>query len=418
MAAAAVVAASLSWMAAASALAAAPNILSHVPTAAYCCHGYANDTVDPAQAAPYLTWASSPDPAGAAADRAVGIANVYRYVDTFRVYSGDHAYRSVAGGQYASAVARDCAGAQVETQRPGFLISPYAAQALGLLADELTYRYDPNYTAYFIDDVDAYKYGLKNGPPCNANQPWREPETTEENASLLRRVRIDVHGTQIAPILIVNGLADYASDPALHAAPLGLLDVPNVIGGMCEGCFADNTPDKLASGAEWQDDADLEIRTIRMHKIFWDYVRYIDDNAAARIYTFASFMLAWDPSYSVYQTAYAPLSRGQLHVTPETGIVAYQPLKPIASVEQLRDAGGTYFREYRACYYRAKPLGGCAFVVNSDSSAHAIPALSQRYAHAVSIRNNAMVLEGGSVSFDDAFSNHSLSPLSAIIVTH
>ena len=393
------------------------DVPAHVPTAAYCCAGYGNDLVSPQQAAPYVSWAANPSAAGAAADRAAGIEHVYEYIDTFRIYRGDHAFATLSRLSASSVLAHNCHGESVATTRPGYLASPFAPGTLQLFDDELTYRYDPAYTAYFIDDVDDYKYGLQNGPPCVGEPPqmWREPDTARAYAALLRDARARVGGGTIAPPLIFNGLSDYAGVPELHAVPLVLFDVSNVIGGMCEGCLGDNSPDKLAGGAEWRDDEDLELQTIRRRKIFWDYVRYIANQPAARLYTFASFMLTWHSRYTVYQTAYAPNAAGGLHVTPETGIVAREPRKQIESVDALRAEGGAYVREYRACYYRGRPLGGCAFIVNSDANASLPrPRLEGDYRHTV-VLSGGMVLEGGTVSVEGPPLPERLAPLSAAI---
>ncbi|HEY1729322.1 MAG TPA: hypothetical protein VGG22_13170 [Candidatus Baltobacteraceae bacterium] len=398
---------------------AAVPVEAHVPTAAYCCHGYANDTVAPSSAAPYLTWAATPDNPGADADRAAGIQNIYRYVDVFKVYQGDHLYAAVDGGKYAATRATNCGGVLIRTESPpGYLTNPRSPQTLNLLDEELAYRYYPAYNAYFIDDADAYRYGLTNGPPCIGNTPWPEPATAEQDATLLAAARIQVAGRSIVPNLIFNGLSDYVDKGDQYTVPLAMLKPANVLGGMCEECFAGNKPDKVTYDTEWRDDLGLEIKTERMRKIFWLYVRYIANNPAARAYTFASYMLAWDPKFSVYQTAYAPNQAGQLHVTPETQLVAHDPLKGnIESVDELRDPAGTYVREYAHCYYRRSPIGGCAFVVNSDrSAARSRPHLAQNYNHTAAL-HGGMVLEGGTLSFDGPPMPGSLAPTTGYILT-
>jgi hypothetical protein len=391
----------------------------HVPTGVYCCHGYANDSVASSAAAPYVTWASA-DATGAKADHQAGIQNVYRYIDVSAVYNGDHAYPLIAGGPLSAARALNCSGQPIEiaSHNGGFLTDPSRPETVKLLDQEITYEYDPAFTAYFVDDIDAYRY-VKNGPPCSGNPPapWREPAAAQAYASMLGGVSLDIGGRTIVPEIVVNALSVFANQPALHTAPLGVLTPANVLGGMCEDCYGSNTPDAVKGGAEWQDDEDLEIQTIRIHKLFWDYVRYIANVPAARIYTFASFMLAWNPQYSVYQTAYKPDVPGQLHVTPETGIVAYEPVKTqVGSVNDLRDAGGTYVREYRTCYYRRAPIGSCAFIVNSDNVAHSAPHLAMAYRHTVTVAGG-MVLEGGTVSTNGPAMPQTIGPTTALIAT-
>ena len=397
---------------------AAPEPEAHVPTAVYCCQGYANDTVPPSSAAPFVTWATTGD-AGARADRAAGIENTVDYVDVGRVYQRDRAYPLVAAGRFAAARAVNCAGQPITTSPAGFMTDPFKPETLSLLDDELAHAYSPAFSAYFLDDVDAFRWGMTNGFPCRGNPPapWSEPSASYAYGALLGGVRIGAGDRSIAPNIIMNGLSQYADRPAMHAIPLNVMRAANVIGGMCEGCLADNSPDKLKGGEEWQDDVDLEIKTVRMHKIFWDYVRYLANDPHARLYTFASFMLAWDPRYTVYQTAYQPVTAGQLHVTPETQLVAHDPIKGgYDSVSGLRDGEGTYVREYRQCYYRQNAIGACAFVVNSDSGAHPAPLLAQRYGHTMTVEGG-MVLEGGHVSLDGPAMPQTVPGMTGFVLT-
>lgn len=395
---------------------AATRVESHIPTGVYCCHGYANDTVSPAEAAPYVTWANT-DHTGADADHAGGIKKVVQYIDIGRVYRGDRAYPLVEGGRFSGALARNCGGQPIATSPAGYMTDPFSPHTLGLLNDEISYNYDPAFSAYFVDDVDALRWGMLNGPPCREGRSWSEPSASIAYASLLASVRVNAGGREIVPKIIMNGLSQYTDKPELHTVPLNTLRPANVIGGMCEGCFGDNSPDNLKTGVEWQGDADLEIKTVRLRKIYWDYVRYIANDPHARLFTYASFMLAWDPEYTIYQTAYKPNSAGQLHVTPETQFVAHDPVKRgFDSIEALRDRGGTYVREYRECYYRARPVGACAFVVNSDSNAHTAPRLSREYRHTMMV-SGGMVLEGGSVSLDAPPMPSTIPPMTGMVLT-
>ena len=110
-----------------------------------------------------------------------------------------------------------------------------------LLDEELAYRYDPAYTVYFLDDVDAIRWEVANGPMCTGNppSPFSEPAVAKAYADLLGALRIDVAGKTIVPKIVLNGLSEYDDKPALHVTPLYALTPPNVIGGMCEGCYAD-----------------------------------------------------------------------------------------------------------------------------------------------------------------------------------
>jgi hypothetical protein len=288
---------------------------------------------------------------------------------------------------------------------------------LSLLEDEIAANYSPDFAAYFVDDIDSFRWGMTNGTPCLGSEPWSEPATSNAYGTMLRSVRVDVRGHVVVPRIIMNGLSQYADRPAMWTVPLNTLRGSNVIGGMCEGCYGDNTPDTLKRGDEWQGDVEIEIATVKQRKIYWDYVRYIANDPAARLYTFASFMLAWDPDYTLYQTAYKTNTVGQLHVTPETQLVAHNPRKrDIDAVAKLRDSSSNFVREYQDCYYRRQSIGPCAFVVNSDSSAHQAPRFSTEYRHTVAL-SGGMVLEGGSVSLQGPPMPATIPPVTGWILT-
>lgn len=86
---------------------------------------------------------------------------------------------------------------------------------------------------------------------------------------------------------------------------------PNVLGGMCESCYLNNAG--VVSGTNWQRQEQGEIASIQAHKIFWAYARNTtaansSTGQALRMYGYASFLLTYDPQYTMYQTAlYTPL---------------------------------------------------------------------------------------------------------------
>jgi hypothetical protein len=84
---------------------------------------------------------------------------------------------------------------------------------------------------------------------------------------------------------------------------------------------------------------------------------------------------------------------------PETGIVPMQPLTTASSVTGYLRSGGTYMREFGACYYLGVLKGKCAVVVNPGASTARIATTA--YAHSV-VLSGYDVLDGGTVSFTGA----------------
>jgi hypothetical protein len=173
----------------------------------------------------------------------------------------------------------------------------------------------------------------------------------------------------------------------------------NVIGAMCEECYAAYNGSKVdyaIGGTTWQHTEDAEIAMVSMHKIFWDYARAIGDPSAEtglRTFIYASFLLTYDPSYAMLQEAFQSATR--FPVMPETGLVPMNPATTASSVSAYAK-GGVYMRDFADCYYRGARIGGCAVVVNPGSSSASVPANS--YTHAMALSGGG-VLDGGSASF-------------------
>ena len=130
------------------------------------------------------------------------------------------------------------------------------------------------------------------------------------------------------------------------------------------------------------------------------------------MYTYASFLLAYEPQFSVLQEALRSAPSG-VPVYPETRLV---PLEPQASAHQdigdLR-RGGTYVREFAQCYIARVAAGPCAAVVNPSSTASAAFPL-HGYRAALALRGGS-IADGGTVAFSAAVPA-SLGPASAAIV--
>lgn len=221
----------------------------------------------------------------------------------------------------------------------------------------------------------------------------------------------------IGPMMIEDG----GSTTMLVSEISSLVASGSILGLDCESCFADTKNAEIGLHTnyeltnQWIMVEDAEIALVNARKIFW--LQDQDNNSTAgnsytgRMYAFASFMLTWDPAYTVYQNDYYgyygdgehPNSHNpQIHVFPEESLVAYNPRMSYPStstgIGALADPGGTYYREYYSCFYAGQAVGPCAVVVNPDSSAHSWPALKGTYTHTLSITTQMDVIDGGTAT--------------------
>ncbi len=250
----------------------------------------------------------------------------------------------------------------------------------------------------FVDNANSF-YGL-SAMPCGFNQDaW-----TDAMASAL--------GASTYPV-VANTLS---TSPSEVAAKVRALEGRSVVGAMYEHCFLDR---------QWTAEEIAQIDTVRtlrrLHKApgpgFWCYVNGTESrNAAAdviplRLFQYASFLLTYDPEYSVYQTAYAS-PPSTFAVLPETQFVPLDPRVAVRNLDSLRTAEGAYVQQFGNCYYRRKLVGACEVAVNPSGAAVEIS--SNGYRHSMVLSGNG-VLDGGSVRFTGAPVDD-LAPQSAAIL--
>jgi hypothetical protein len=339
--------------------------------------------------------------------RAAGIKTTL-YTDPNIQYSPNN-YAPLLTNDEAT-ILRDCSGNRAtidDYAKTGYLMdlrAPRFANVWDTYIESVRSQFD----AVFVDDLFAavqYWKAYKSAP-CNLTPAaW-----SDATAALLARTH--------APIVINNlavrsgAMDDPHPDPLMHKA----LDFPGVIGGMYELCFT-NDPRHKDGGPPWYRAANSQLTTVAKHKLWFCFSEESGAAAAergidARTYLYASFLLGYDERYSVLQVAYSdPLA---FNVYPETGLVARDPKQTAHdTIENLRTEGGTYVREFGACYYRGKSIGPCAAAVNPDPNVTFSLGLSG-YAH-------TLVLSGGSVAgdgratFDGPPPPATLAPTTAVI---
>ena len=191
--------------------------------------------------------------------------------------------------------------------------------------------------------------------------------------------------------VIYNGLSNFTDRTVSPSIGLNA----SAIGGMMEQCYAGGAGSPPSAGDAWIVAENTELRMAAAHKIFFCYGN--DTSPAAdvldrRLYVYASFLLSYDPQRSVLWEYYEGTSH--FHVMPETQLVALQPERRVASIQDLQTRTGIYERVYRACYLRGAPVGRCAIAVNPDLASHRL-SLSG-YTRTIALAGGSIV-DGGSV---------------------
>ncbi|MGP6157345.1 MAG: putative glycoside hydrolase [Vulcanimicrobiaceae bacterium] len=188
------------------------------------------------------------------------------------------------------------------------------------------------------------------------------------------------------------------------------INQPEVIGQMIEGCFA-NGALRTDLYSRFQDDANQNLNVQAYHKLAV-CMPTVSVDPASRLYSYAAFMLIYDPSYSVFGMN-TVLSDNEA-VYPETQLVPQQPLTTATNDVAVLRTGNVYVREFASCAIASSSIGGCAALVNSSSSSATIPKLSQAYAHSIVL--DAQSLYGGGQAHVVAGTPSSLAPGSAAIL--
>ncbi len=351
-------------------------------------YGYAGtpSTVPLDTIAPWMTWAQTDQP-HAAMLRGAGI-KVAVYTVFWRDYAINNpilGYTDLApGGAHAAAEARDCNGNVLTdpSYGGGYEADARNSAALGhaqVLINYVKNQFGTDYDAIYSDQTAAMG-GMP--APCQYVQSTYDAAVNNVDASL-------------GVPMLLNALGAFA-DPS---SAVDLTDPANVLGAMCELCYGKNTSgsDSVDTGTRWQNIENAEIQVAAKHKIFWDYARLTGDPTAEtslRTYVYASFLLSYDPAYTMFEEALQ--TNSGFPVMPEVGLVAEQPLTTQSSVSGYVAPGGAYFREFAACYYRGAFVNKCAVAVNPGTTSEPVPSTS--YFHSMMLSGSG-VLDGGTVGF-------------------
>ncbi len=365
------------------------SVPMHVQTAEYLWSSQESST-NPAVYAPYLTWAY-PLYTKFGVTQASGIKTVL-YVNPLMPQT-NYEYSDITGS-YSSVRASTCGGSTITTYNgKGYLADPRTANAASYMSDVIHHytslvgtenaAYAHPWDLVFVDNAGPL-YGA-SATPCGY-----DPSTWGS--------ALDASLASSGEPVILNSLSTSVSAVPTY---VGYLKGSNVSGGMYEECFANGL---------WTSEEEAQLQTIALLKSerkppgagFWCYLDNTSADAATmttqRLYAYASFLLTYDPDYSVFQESYATPST--FKVMPESGFVPLQPVTQPVHIADLQTISGAYVQQYNACYYRGMPVGSCEIAVNPGTSTVSIP--NPRGFQHSAVLSGEGVLDGGTMSFTGA----------------
>src|SRR5579872_2204886 len=382
------------------------NVPNHVQTAEYLWSATEVAT-NPSAYQPYLSWAYT-NYARAGLTQAAGI-KIALYTSPIMPAANTYEFEQL-NGTYASDRATTCTGSLVTTYNgTGLLSDPTKSSAAAYFQNIVNNAVstieaaNPGYShpwdLIFIDN-DGPLYGA-SATPCNFT-----PATwgAAQDAAL----------ATTGQKFILNSLSVADDNVPTFVQRLGGSAIE---GGEFEECFMT---------ALWSSEEDAQLQSIALLKSegkpggagFWYYA----DNTLApgaayipeRMYIYASFLLTYDPSYSVFQESFTT-TPSTFSVFPETGFVPMEPVSVPAGVSSLLTSTGAYMQQYDYCYYRGSLLGRCEIIANPSTTASVSVPNPWGLQHSM-VLSGGGVLDGGSASFTGSVPL-TMGPRSGVILT-
>lgn len=380
------------------------GVPKHVQTAEYLYTSTETNT-SPSTYAPYLSWAYTLY----SKMQITKNAGIHTVLYTSPVMPNSNTYeRNELATTYTSARALTCGGSVVTTYNGTGLLSDPTKSSAGSYYQNVMNHYmsmarsatktTQPWDLIFVDN-DGPLYGAST-TPCNYNPTtWGRSQDSVLAATGQK--------------YILNSLSVADSNVSTY---VDRLKGSAVAGGEFEECFMTSL---------WASEEDAQLQTIAALKSegkpagagFWCYADNTSASASTviplRKYIYASFLLTYDPNYSVFQESFATPST--FKVMPETGFVPMNPVTTPSGVTGLLTSTGAYLREFNNCYYRGSSLGRCEIIVNpSTTSSVAVP--NPWGLHHSMVITGAGVLDGGTVSFGGSVPS-TMGPKSGLILT-
>jgi hypothetical protein len=337
------------------------------------------------QAKPYLDFVTT-DAGDSAAMHAAGLTVVF-YSNPNRQGPGGPMYVDDE-----TMFAHDCNNNRIDSLGVGdgkYLMDPHSTDLAGTWTTYVQRLLDNGSWFDFVFEDKADDIDKTSATPCNWNQTdW----STASNG-------LDTALTQKIIFNSLSHTSTVGGQP--HVSPSFAL-IGTTAGGMSEDCYVKNN-NEMRYKLSWEATELTEIDMAQAHKYFVCNGGMNLDGAAnvtARIYQFASYVLTYDPSTTILETQFTTYSG--LTVYPESQLVAKNPVLPQpndpASLMQL---GGSFGRQYKACYFHGNYVGPCAAVVNSNQPGRpAVPfPWSSTYHHTLLVAGGGM-LDGGTANLN------------------
>lgn len=386
-------------------------------------------------AGPYLTYALT-DATADSALRAAGVkTGFYQTVHTICVPQSYGECNPQASQAPAAVFATTCNGDQVTYSSPTsglvqYQTDPAQSGPLTTLLNSVIATATANGVKYdFVFDDNSNVpgdslswqrwYDFTTGQPTSPS-----PYCNYSNSEYINGMRALY--TNISLPAIANALNAPDDAPAASAAVGYFPGVTNLWGAMLEYAYGSNvsTSSRLKeSGNIWQSEENTQLATSNAHRLFV-VLEHVGGTSTAgldqRLYVYASMMLSFDNTSLVMEQDGTTNASG-INVNPEAQLVPTQPLvSQPSTIGTLAQGGGSYAREFAACYLAGKSIGPCASVVNSSSSATvSFPTLSRSYGHTAVISGSGIVpsVDNGSMTFTGSAHPSQLAPQEAVIVS-
>ncbi len=307
-----------------------------------------------------------------------------------------------------STFAHDCSGNRI-TQVGGvangnYIMDPHSAHLAQLWHDYVANEQANGWSFTYVFEDNADELGKVSAMPCGFDQTdWTAATNVMDQA-----LGYSIIFNSLSHTSILNGQPIVSPSIGLNATTSG---------GMSEDCYV-QADGSERNNVNWQATELTEIDMAVAAKLFVCSGTMTSDAAAStkeRIYLLASFLLTYDPNTSILASRFNTPSG--LHVFPEMQLVALNPLLPQpSSISALLQTGGSYGREYGACYFAGKYVGSCAVVVNSNKPpGPTVPfPWPGKYHHTLVVAGYG-VLDGGSAPTGGPGPSANVSPGSAVI---
>jgi hypothetical protein len=268
-------------------------------------------------------------------------------------------------------------------------------------------RKAPSLDLFFADDSGGPLRAGDMSPTSSEFYGFNEAGTEITSDTVFRDAWIAYLTSAVRPV-VINGNDPVTGEPAYDGA---FLRAPRVWGAVHEGCFRGGGGLQTDRNDRWRSYADSLLSNTALHKLAICFMMGTP-TPQTRVYALASWWLTYDPEWSVAGPIDAIPDQSAL--LPEIELVPGGPLRTARRIRELRDPSGAYVREFRGCFQRGEPIGGCAALVNPSAREVPVPPVAARYSRALVLGNDDLP-HGGRAAWA-APPPRSIAPGSAVIL--